>query len=83
MKRPCVRTPASAFVVISTDVSFYSFLSFLNKSMDKIFFSLPCVFHNCGSEPSNSANQKEKQFRLFSMALNALETVVIFFFFFF
>ena len=73
MKRPSVRTPASAFLVISTDVSFYSFSK---KNMDKIFlvwtryfFFLPYVFHNCGSEPSNSANQTEKQFRLYSIII--------------
>ena len=44
-----------------------------------VFFSLSCVFHNCDSEALNSVNQKEKQVRLFSMVLNALEATVIFF----
>ena len=51
----------------------------LNKSIDKIYFSLCHVDFIFVLEPSNAANQKEKQFHLFSMVLSALEAVVIFF----
>ena len=61
----------------------FLFTLVLNKRMYTAFFlSLTCVFHICDSEPLNSANQEEKQFRLFSMVLNALEAVVIVFFYF-
>ena len=48
----------------------FLFTLFLKQKYGQnIFFSLPYVFHNCGSEPSNSANQKEKQFCLFVCVL--------------